>query len=73
MQFVKIRYKELRKGLGLTQEQMAQKLGITQSAWARMESGGVQDIRVSTLVHICTTFDVSADWLLGLSEKSSSR
>lgn len=68
MQFVNIRYKELRKRLGLTQEQIAQKLGITQSAWARMESGGVQDIRVSTLFHICKTLNVSADWLLGLKE-----
>lgn len=70
MQFVNIRYKELRKRLGLTQEQIAQKLGITQSAWARMENGGVPDIRVSTLFHICKTLNVSADWLLGLSEKS---
>lgn len=69
MQIVPVRFKELRTSLGLTQTEMAMKLGMTQPAWARFEAKGVPDPRCSTIVLICKTFDISADWLLGLSEK----
>ncbi len=69
MEFVYIGFKELRQHLGLTQNEIADKLGIKQSAWARLESGGVPDPRCSTIVHICKTLNVSADWLLGLTDK----
>lgn len=68
MEFIHIRFKELRLNLGLTQTQMAEKLGMKQQAWARFEAGGVPDPRCSTIVLICKTFGVSADWLLGLKE-----
>lgn len=69
MQFINVRFKELRSRLGLTQNEIASKLGMTQSAWARFEAGGVPDPRSSTIVLICKTFNVSADWLLGLLEE----
>lgn len=68
MEFTQIRFKELRTGLGMTQAEIAQKLGIAQQAWARFESGKVPDPRTSTIVHICKTLGVSSDWLLGLDE-----
>ena len=68
MQNVQIRFLELRQQLNLTQSQIAEKLGIKQQAWARFESGGVPDPRTSTIIHICKTLNVSADWLLGLTD-----
>ena len=69
MQIIPIRFKELRTQLGLTQVEIASKLGMTQSAWARFETGGVPDPRCSTIVLICNTFNISADWLMGLKEE----
>lgn len=66
MEFVQVKFKELRQSLGLTQLEIASKLGMTQSAWARFEAGGVPDPRCSTIAHICKTLNVSADWLIGL-------
>lgn len=68
MQDVKVRFKELRAGLNLTQSEIAAKLGMKQSAWARFEAGGVPDPRCSTIIQICKTFNVSSDWLLGIKE-----
>ena len=42
-------------------------LGVKQQNWARWESGVVQP-NAETIHHICVTFHVSADWLLGLSD-----
>ena len=69
MQNVNVRFKELRSKLGLTQSEMSEKLGMVQPAWARFEAGGVPDPRSSTILNICKTFNVSADWLLGLTEE----
>lgn len=63
------RFKALRISLGLSQAEMAEKLGMHQTAWGRFETGKVPDPRTSTIIHICKTFDISADWLLGLAEK----
>ena len=51
---------------GLTQTEMADKLGMKQPAWARLENGGVPDPRSSTIVELCKQFSVDANWLLGL-------
>lgn len=69
MNTVNVRFKELRMKLGLTQAEMAARLGMAQPAWGRFEIGGVPDPRCSTIVLICKTFNVSADWLLGLKEE----
>lgn len=69
MEFINVRYKELRTRLGMTQAEIAAQLGMKQQAWARFEAGGVPDPRSSTIVLICKTFNVSADWLLGLREE----
>ena len=49
----------------LTQEELAEKLNITQRKISRMETGetepSLEDIRT-----ICRYFNVSADWLLDL-------
>lgn len=61
--------KEIRKSKGLTQEQMAKKLGITQSGYQQIESGNSDSMRVTTLRKICLEFNLSSDDLLGIKRK----
>lgn len=61
--FFSARLKEVRNEL--TQAQAAQKVGLSQQGWARYESGKV--LPGAEAIHqICSSFNVSADWLLGL-------
>lgn len=60
------RLKGIRASLNLTQAQAAVKLGMTQQAYQKIESGKAADIKISTLKNICIVFGVSANWLLGL-------
>lgn len=62
------RLKETREKSQLTQSQTADKLGMKQQSYQKIESGKASDIRISTLANICKNFGVSADWLLGLTE-----
>ncbi|MCL2364395.1 MAG: helix-turn-helix domain-containing protein [Defluviitaleaceae bacterium] len=58
------RIKELRKRKNITQEQLAEALGVTNQAISKWESGnGYPDI--AYIVPIAKYFDVSADYLLG--------
>ena len=68
MENVQVKLKELRMAKNLTQVEISSKLGMVQQTWQKLESGKVPDMRVSTLVHICKTMNVSADWLLGLED-----
>lgn len=68
MDNAQIRFHELRLYLGLSQTQIADKLGMKFQHWQKLESGRTQDPRISTIAHICKTFNVSADWLMGLSD-----
>ena len=61
------RLKQVREGL--TQSQAAKKVGLSQQGWARYESGKV--LPGAEAIHqICSSFGISADWLLGLPERS---
>lgn len=66
MDFVQLRFKELRDSLNLTQVEIAEQLGMNQVTWQKLESGKTPDPRASTIAHICKTFNVDANWLLGL-------
>lgn len=57
--------KELRAKQGLTQEQVANRLGITRPAYTAYESGKRQP-DYSTLAHLAKMFNVSTDYLLGV-------
>lgn len=61
------RLKELRKSAGLTQRQVSEKLNIRQQSYARYENG-TGEPNLETVAKIASMFDVSADFLLGLSE-----
>ena len=61
------RLKELRLEKGLTQKQLANEIGTTQSAIVYWESNK-QEPTISTLKKLCRFFNVSADYLIGLEE-----
>ena len=62
------RIKELRLSLGITQVQLANKLGVTKQCVSNWESGYIQP-SIDMLVRIAKTFSVSTDYLLGLNDK----
>lgn len=66
MTIEQIRIKEKRIEIKKTQKEMADLLGITQQAYQQIETGRTTDMRISTLKRLCTIFNVSADYLLGL-------
>lgn len=72
MTIEQIRIKQKRIEVNKTQKEMADLLGITQQAYQQIETGRTTDMRISTLKRICTIFNVSADWLLGLDIKDRS-
>lgn len=53
----------------MTQAEIARLLGVKQQNWARWEAGVVYP-GAEKLHHICSTLGISADWLLGLTERS---
>ena len=59
--------KDLRKSQGLNQKQVAEKLGITSATVSAYELGKKYP-SLDILIKICTIFDVSSDFLLGLSD-----
>ena len=63
-----LRLKEAREALKLTQTDIATRLGMAQQTYQKIESGKAENIRISTLKHICKTLGISADWLLGLED-----
>ena len=50
-----------------TQFEMAAYLGVSQGAYGYWETGARQP-KLDLLVHICKKLNVSADWILGLSD-----
>ena len=68
MTIEQIRLKETRVRKEMTQEHVAQALGVSQQAYQKLETGKTTDMRISTVKKICALFNISADWLLGLTE-----
>lgn len=63
------RLKDLRKQAGLTQVDVAEKLGISQPAYASWERG-VKKPTQENLVKIAQILNVSVDYLVGNSEEA---
>lgn len=59
------RMRELREDNDLTQEQVAQVLGTSQTMYARYERGA-NELPIRHLVTLCRFYNVSADYLLQL-------
>jgi putative transcriptional regulator len=64
------RLKDLRKQAGLTQVDVAEKLGISQPAYASWERG-VKKPTQENLVKIAQILNVSVDYLVGNSEEKN--
>lgn len=65
------RLKWIRDCKNLTQKEVADYLGIKQQQYARYEKG-VNVMPVTYLPHLCRYFDVSADYIIGLTENMTS-
>ncbi len=59
--------KELRLEHNLTQKQLAENLGTTQKSISKYELE-LLDLSTDMLIRLCKFFDVSADYILGVSE-----
>lgn len=57
------RLKYLRKSRNLTQAELAENIEISRANISKIEKDEISPL-AKNLVHICTFFDVSADWLL---------
>lgn len=49
----------------MTQRELAQKIGVTEATMCRY-CKNERDPKSETIIDICRTLNVSADWLLGL-------
>ena len=61
------RIKQFRQENHITQAQIAETLGISQQQYFKYEKG-INELPIRYLCVICKTYNISADWLLGLSE-----
>ncbi len=59
--------KELRKAQNLSQKQVADKIGVTLSAYSNYEQG-IREPSYDILKKLCKLFDVTSDYLLGLED-----
>lgn len=62
------RIKSLREDNDLTQKNIAAYLNIAQNTYSQYENGK-REIPISILVKLCLYFNVSSDYILGLSNK----
>ena len=62
-----LRIKEIRLNNGLNQAEFAKCLKCSQANVAKFESQKL-DLSTEMIIKICKTFNVSADYLLGLSD-----
>ena len=61
------RIRNLREAAFITQKDFAERIGVAPSQLSRIESGETKTISSDILIAIATEFDVSTDYLLGLS------
>lgn len=62
------RLRDMREDNDLKQSEVAEKLGIAQTVYSRYERG-YQSIPVEHLIKLAKLYNVSTDFLLGLSEE----
>ena len=67
MSAIHVRLTDLRHQLGLSQEEVAGMVGISQRQISRYESGQ-NDPTADVLISFAKSFHTTTDWLLGLSD-----
>lgn len=65
------RLRLIREANGLLQAEVADRIGITRTQVVNLERGNTE-ASINVLMRICEQFEVSADWLLGLSDTDPS-
>lgn len=66
MQYIK-RIRDLREDSDLTQAQVAEYLGTSQTMYARYERGA-NELPIRHLMKLCDLYKVSSDYILGRTE-----
>lgn len=64
------RIRDLREDHDLTQKDVADILGTSQTMYARYERGA-NELPIRHLLSLCKLYNVSADYILGLTEKKN--
>ena len=62
------RIRDLREDADLTQSQIAEYLGTSQTMYARYERGA-NEIPVRHIIKLCKFYNVSADYILGITDE----
>lgn len=62
------RIRDLREDHDMTQQQIADYLGTSQTMYARYERGA-NEMPIRHLISLCKLYHVSADYILGLTNK----
>ena len=70
MQYIR-RMRDLREDADLTQQQVAQELGTSQTMYARYERGA-NEMPIRHLIRLCEIYNVSSDYILGLTDEKRS-
>ncbi|OYS00301.1 XRE family transcriptional regulator [Lactobacillus taiwanensis] len=65
------RLKELRKEIGLTQEELGEQVGLANNTISRYETGSHEPTKFETWQKLADFFNVPVDYLLGISEDRS--
>lgn len=68
MKYVKI-IRDLREDHDLTQAQVAEFLGTSQTMYARYERGA-NELPIRHLLKLCELYKISADYILGIKDKN---
>lgn len=66
MQYIR-RIRDLREDADLTQQQVAEILGTSQTMYARYERGA-NELPIHHLLKLCELYQVSSDYILGLTD-----
>lgn len=64
------RIRDLREDHDMTQQQVADYLGTSQTMYARYERGA-NELPIRHLIALCKLYHVSSDYILGLSDRKS--
>lgn len=70
MSYVK-RIRDLREDHDMTQQQVADYLGTSQTMYARYERGA-NELPIRHLIMLCKLYNVSSDYILGISDNKRS-
>jgi len=57
--------KKIREKAGLTQEALARKADISYNTIIKLETSGIKDPRISTLIKVANALEISLDKLVG--------